>query len=510
MMRKFLFFMMLMVAAWQVCTAETITITYNEGQAATVGGDQVEDVKIAVKGSRVSIKDLRDYEKNLNTLTYVLKGKTSDGQLKLNTYVKARILLDGLDLTCQEGAPIHLKNKKMVTMECAQGSRNRIVIAACSDTAKNKQAAIWAKDKLTLKGKGTLQVEAMGNGCKGINCKDDLQIDELTLSVVTKGDNLGVDTTKMMGPPPGGGNFPPGGFNPDDIPEDVKKKFEEMRKKFEGQSGMMGGGMFPPRDSVQGMPGMPPMGGMPGGKQKYISTCKGIKSAGTVTIGSGMVSVETNSNGAEGIEGKKGVTINGGNVTVNATDDGINSGGKIVFADGNTTVISITNDAVDSNFGGMMPPFGKDGFTEPGDNGFMEQGKEKEPAIIVSGGTVMAWSKRGAPEEGLDCDFAPIEVSGGTLFTIGAGMGEMPSVPTEETAKQATALFIGVNFSKGEQVKVTDKAGKTLIDFKAPFDFQRSSSLVSCPAFKVGNSYSLTSGKETKNFELNKQFTTVR
>ena len=505
--RGFLLFIICMVTCLQVCMAETITITYNDGSAATVGGDQVENVKIAVKGNRVSIKDLRDYEKKLSTLTFVLKGKTSDGQLKLNTYVKARILLDGVDLTCQEGAPIHLKNKKMVTMECVKGSHNRIVIAACNDTAKNKQAAIWAKDKLTLTGKGTLQVEALGNGCKGINCKDDLKIDELTLSVVTKGDNLGVDTTKMMGPPMGGGNFPPGGFNPDSIPEEIKKKFEEMRKKFEGMRpdgaqampGMMREGMFPPRDSVKRMP---PMGDMPGGKQKYIATCKGIKSAGTITIGSGTVSVETNSAGAEGIEGKKGVTISGGNVTVNAVDDGMNSGGKIMFTGGNATVISLTNDAIDSNLGGMMPPFENDGF--------MESEKEKEPSIVVAGGTVMAWSKRGAPEEGLDCDFAPIEVSGGTLFSIGAGMGEMPSVPTEETAKQATVLFIGLNFSEGEQVKVTDKAGKTLINFKAPFDFQRSASLVSCPAFKAGGTYTLTNGKETKDFELNKQFTIVR
>lgn len=503
-MRGFLLFIICMVACLQVCLAETITITYNDGSAATVGGDQVENVKIAVKGNRVSIKDLRDYEKKLSTLTYVLKGKTSDGQLKLNTYVKARILLDGVDLTCQEGAPIHLKNKKMVTMECAKGSQNRIVIAACNDTAKNKQAAIWAKDKLTLTGKGTLQVEALGNGCKGINCKDDLQIEELTLNVVTKGDNLGVDTTKVMGPPMG--------FNPDDIPEEIKKKFEEMRQKFEEnmKNGKMPFGFRP--DSLHRPEGMPmpgeggmPGGGMPPGKQKYISTCKGIKAKGTVEIISGTVNVETKSAGAEGIEGKEGITVRGGNTTVNAMDDGMNSGGKIIFAGGNTTVISIGNDAVDSNYGeqigGGMPPMMW---------GNTDDTKDADPAITVLGGTVMAWSKRGAPEEGLDCDFAPIEVSGGVLFTIGAGMGEMPSVPTEKTAKQATALLIGVNFSEGQQVKLTDKAGKTLIDFKAPFDFARSSSLVSCPAFKVGNTYTLTSGKDTKVFELNKKFTTIR
>jgi len=63
--------------------------------------------------------------------------------------------------------------------------------------------------------------------------------------------------------------------------------------------------------------------------------------------------------------------------------------------------------------------------------------------ITIRGGTVYAWSEVGAPEEGLDSDFAPIAIQGGTLFTVGGGMGEMPSVPTQETAKQPTVLLIG-------------------------------------------------------------------
>ena len=249
-MRNFLIILVCMVMCWMTAGAETITVTYHENGSAVIGGKDVEGVKITVKGNVVKIKDLRDYEKNLNTLTYVLKGKTSDGQFVLNTYVKAKVRMEGLDLTSQEGAPIHLKNKKTVELEAAKGTANRIVIAACNDTARNKQAAIWAKDKLTLTGKGTLQVEALGNGCKGINCKDDLKISDLTLNVVTKGDNLGVDTTKTMGPPMGA-------FNPEDIPEEVKKKFEEMRQKFEEnmKDGKMPFGFKP--DSLHGPGGMP-------------------------------------------------------------------------------------------------------------------------------------------------------------------------------------------------------------------------------------------------------------
>ena len=477
-------------ASWLMACAEVITVKYGEGEAI-IGGDAVENVKISVKGNRVSIKDQRDAEKKLSPLTYVLSGQTDDGQFKLNSYAKAKVRLNGLSLTSQEGAAMHLKNKKDIELEVADGTFNRICIAACLDTLNNKQAAIWAKQSVNFSGKGTLAVEALGNGCKGINCKGDINIRNLTLQVVTKGDNLGVDTTRRMGPPDG------------EFPGQPNGKFPGPPMGFTGQ-----------QNGMQGPPMGDMGGGMPGGKQKYISTCKGIKAKGKLTILSGTVSVETNSNGAEGIEGKEGVTISGGKVSVNAVDDGINSGGKIIFAGGETTVVSTTNDAVDSNDGeskGGFPFMHEGAEQEPmGQNSTAHDEKETEPAIIIRGGTVYAWSRRGAPEEGLDCDFAPIEVSGGTVFSIGAGMGDMPSVPTNKTAKQPTVLAIGLNFTEGETVSIQDRKGKTLMAFPAPFDFQRSSSLISCPAFRVGETYTVVCGQESKSMELTDKFTIIR
>ena len=203
--------------------AEVITVTYGAG-AATVGGDAVEDVKISVKQGRVSIKDLRDTEAKPATLTYVLSGTTDDGQFKLNTSIGARVELRGLSLTCREGAAMHLKNKAAVELLAAEGTDNRLCTTACTDTVRNKQAALWAKQAVNFSGRGTLTVEALGNGCKGINCKDDIRIEDLTLTVRTKGDNLGVDTTRRMGPPP------MGGFSPDSIPAEARAHFEEMMK----------------------------------------------------------------------------------------------------------------------------------------------------------------------------------------------------------------------------------------------------------------------------------------
>ncbi len=507
--------------------ADTLTVSYTADQQAELQPAAVEGLKITVKNGDVKIKDWRTSPK---PLFFILKGKSTDGSFKLNTEAAVTLQLENLELTSQQGAPLHLKNKNIANIIAADGTRNVLTVTTCTDTVKQKAAVIWAKNRLRIAGKGQLNLIAQGDGCKGINCKDSLIIESLTLDVQTLGNNLGVDTTRNFG---FGG--PPPSFNLDSIPAEMKAQFEEMRKRFEemGKDGafpMMGGpgkGMGFGGMKPEGGFGTPPMGGGPGGvpgdgpgggpggKQKYLSTCKGIKAKGTLTIQSGKVSVTTNSRGAEGMEGKQGVTINGGEVAIQAVDDAINSGGQIIFNGGRTCAISTNNDAVDSNlgefgFGGGMPPF------MMGDDSSQNRKNEQEPAIVINGGEVLAWSQNGPPEEGLDCDFAPIQVTGGTILSIGAGMGEMPSVPTNETAQQPTALLIGLNIQKGQPVSLykanaKGKAtGKPLFSYTVPFDFQRSASIISHAALKTGQAYLLKSAGKDYPLKLTEPFTICR
>ena len=136
--------------------------------------------------------------------------------------------------------------------------------------------------------------------------------------------------------------------------------------------------------------------------------------------------------------------------------------------------------------------------------------QEIDPAVIITGGTVYAWSQVGSPEEGLDCDFAPLVIEGGSLFTVGGGMGEMPSVPTNETAKQPTVLLIGLNIVKDEPVLLFDSNGKQLAFVTIPFSMRRSASLVGSPFFKVGGTYTVKTKGYEKTFTLNEAFTAIR
>ena len=500
-----------------VCHAEDITIRYN-GTSAKVEQSLKDSVKVTVKGANVNIESLYQDHK----LTLLLKGKSDNGQLTLKTAGKAKVTLQGLNLTSQEGAPLDLKNKKKVEVVAAKGTENTLSITACNDTVNHKAAVIWAKDKLLLSGKGTLNIIATGDGCRGIKTKKDITIEDLTLNVTTSGDNLGEkpfgfgdfggfgnDSTMFGGFPGGMPNFGGGilGFGNDSTMRanfgGGMPNFPDGMPNFGGEMPNFGGG-FPDFGNREenGEDGEDGEGGGMGfgGKHKYIASTKGIASKGKITINSGNVTVRTTTAGAEGIEGKNGIVFNGGNVDVMTTDDAINANACIEFNGAHVIARSRGNDAVDSNpKNGFFMPFGNNNTSQD----------DADPAIIVRGGTVYAWSQVGSPEEGLDCDFAPLVVEGGTIFSVGGGMGEMPSVPSNAHAKQPTVLLIGLDVVKNEPISIYE--GNKLLDtVTIPFSLKRSASLVTNAAFKLGNTYTVKTKGYEKTFTLNENFTAVR
>ena len=509
-----------------VCQAEDITIRYN-GATAKETQQKKDSVNVTVDGAKVNIVSLYQGHK----LTLRLTGKSDDGQLVLKTAGKAKVTLDGLTLTSQEGAPLDLKNKKKVEIVVEKGTENTLTITACNDTANHKAATIWSKDKLLLSGKGTLNIIATGDGCRGIKTKKDITIEDLTLNVTTSGNNLGEQPFGFGGggfpgggmPDFGGGGFPdfgggmpdfgggfpgggfPGGFPPFGNDSTRRGGFPGGGMPDFGGGGFPGGGfpgfggMRPEENDSTDEGGFGGFGGGFAGKHKYVASTKGIASKGKITINSGNVTVRTSTPGAEGIEGKEGVVFNGGNIDVMSPDDAINANATIEFNGAHVIARSSTNDAVDSNpKGGFFMPFG-------GNNN-----QDTDPAIIIRGGTVYAWSQVGSPEEGLDCDFAPLVIEGGTIFSVGGGMGEMPSVPSTEDAKQPTVLLIGINIVKDEPVSIYDAGGKLIDTVTIPFSLRRSASLIGSSAFKVGNTYTVKTKGYEKTFTLNEPFTAVR
>ena len=204
--------------------------------------------------------------------------------------------------------------------------------------------------------------------------------------------------------------------------------------------------------------------GMGFAKRKYNGSAKAIKVAGAITINGGSITAKTASAGAEGMEGKKGVTVNGGTVYVKAMDDGISSNGPIQFHGGDVFVWSVGNDAIDSN-------------------------SNSRESLIITGGKITACSQVGSPEEAFDSDFTQMTLTGGTVFGMGGSMmGEAP-MPKESDATQLTVSLNGLPCPVGKTLQCVDEAGKVLYSFVIPFTMQSSSSILSLPQFEKGKTY---------------------
>ena len=248
-----------------VCHAEDITIRF-DGTKVKVKNSAQDSVNVTVRGANVEIESLYNSKK----LTLLLTGKSDDGQLMLKTAGKAKVKFDGLTLTSLEGAPLWLKNKKKVEVVATKGTKNTLTITACNDTANHKAATIWAKGKLLFSGKGTLNVIATGDGCRGIKSKKDITIEELTLNVSTSGNNLGEKPFGFGGEGfPGFGNDSTmqGGFPMPPFSNDSIKPGNFPMPNFGGQMPDFGGQMPPfGNDSTmeEGMGGFT-------GKHKFVA-----------------------------------------------------------------------------------------------------------------------------------------------------------------------------------------------------------------------------------------------
>jgi hypothetical protein len=117
----------------------------------------------------------------------------------------------------------------------------------------------------------------------------------------------------------------------------------------------------------------------PGGGSSVRSSAKAIKVGGAATIYGGTTTVTTTKSGAEGLESKTQINIEGGQHYFKCYDDCIGSSGKIFFNGGVTVCFSNGNDAIDSNAG-------------------------TAGAITIGNGVVFAYTTKGSPEEGFDCD----------------------------------------------------------------------------------------------------------
>lgn len=223
----------------------------------------------------------------------------------------------------------------------------------------------------------------------------------------------------------------------------------------------------------------------------YKSSPKGIKIDGAVSIGgNAVISVNTSGAGGEGIESKTSIDITGGQVTVNASDDAINSSYNTSNSSGNLTIEggcvyarSTGNDGLDANGncyvkGGLVYAIGA---SSP--EVAIDANSEQQKKLYVTGGTIVAigglesgssltqscystnsWSKNTWYALTIGDDtfaFLTPSSGGSTLVVSGASQ---PSLKSNVTVNSGTVIFDGVGYtnasvSNGSSVSLSTYTG---------------------------------------------------
>lgn len=299
--------------------ASTVTLS---GTSATVSGEGV-----AVSDSTVTIS---------KSGTYVISGQSDGVQIKVEAEKTddVHIILNGVTMT-NTNAAISATSAGHVYLTLVDGTTNSL-----SDSASNGDekaaAALFSKVDLTINGKGTLNVDGKKNN--GIKANDTLHITGGTYKITAVGDAFNVNDE----------------FNITGTSMTIDAKEDGVKVDNDDDTSV--GTMYLSDNTIT-----------------VTAGDDGIHASGDLVIDSGTYTVK---NSTEGLEGKS-ITINGGDITIYSTDDGVNAANKnaqqseIFFTmNGGNLTVEVgqgDTDPIDSNGditvnGGTIKMTGQSGF----------------------------------------------------------------------------------------------------------------------------------------------------
>ncbi len=473
--------------------------------------------------------------------SYTVSGSLDEGQIVIEVPKsdKVELILDGVDISCQSSAPIYIKQADKVTITLADGSENHLAVGGefVQIDDNNIDAAIFSKEDLELGGDGSLTIScAEGNG---VTSKDDLVITGGSYDITAGGHALEANDLIQFD----GGSFilvsGKDGLHAENNDDttlgsilinsgvfDITSEGDGIDSAVTleitgGEFNIVTGGGAPKADNGLG-------GGFGSGETQSTDTAsgKGIKAKGNLSIEAGSFNINahddavhtnadmtldgggftiltgddafhadgtfklndgdvTISQSYEGIEGLD-IVINGGNVSLVSTDDGINAAGG--------------NDS--SGFGGFK---GGDMFTSSsGDitiNGGVividasGDGIDSNGGIYLNGGEVYITGPTSGMDGALDYQTEGV-VTGGIIVAVDTGQ----MAQNFSGSSTQAAMLVNVDASASGELVVTDADNNVLISFTPTKEYK--CAVISVPEFAVGEAYTVSIGGSEQTIEL--------
>ena len=228
---------------------------------------------------------------------------------------KVQLVLENLSIVNEEIPVIYVKTADKVFITSNGNNTLKVTGAFAKDDSEKLNAVVFSKQDITFNGIGTLNIESSQNGITG---KDDIKITGGTYNIVANA--VGIRANDSIRIADGTLNINAGtdGLHAENGNDDSK------------------GYVFIAKGTI-----------------KIDATDDCIHGSSIVQIDDGNIALE----GSEGVEGTY-IQINGGTISINAKDDGINAGSKsesykvmieITGGDITITMASENTDGIDSN-----------------------------------------------------------------------------------------------------------------------------------------------------------------
>jgi len=437
------------------------------------------------------------------------------------------LVLNQADISSAKSAPIYVKEAQKVVLILEKNTTNTVYQG--SDCVVNEEgepgAAIFSKADLTIAGSGTLNVTSDYND--GISSKDDLKITDGTIAVKAKGDGvvgkdlLAVKTAKIT----------------------VEAGKDGMRSTNETDAGkgnlVIEDGTFKvtaANDALQAYSMLQISGGTfnlisGGGYNGVIKTAADFDHGrpGDNTSASNQTTDTTDdSESQKGLKATGGILISGGSFNLSAYEDALNSGGDLKIENGTFTIkagddalhadqnveisggkitIENCNEAIEGtnitiSGGKIKMTSADDGFNVNDSAGVLTlsggtvylnaqgDGLDSNGAIQMSGGTVYVDGPTQSGNGAIDYNTS-FAIIGGTL--VAAGNSGMAEAPDTSSTQLSFLMYYSTAQKAGTPIVIKDAAGNTLIYYAPAKDY--SSVVVSSPALKSGETYTLYSGE---------------
>ena len=450
--------------------------------------------------------------------TYVFGGKMSDGQIQVNADKNdvVHIVLGGLTASSGSSSGIYGIQSKKIVITLAKGQEN-VLNDASSYVYKNASedepnACIFSKDDVSINGEGSLNI--YGNYGDGICSKGDLKIINGTYRITAAQNGLQAETVLQING--GSGSITSGGGSSNasyDENGQIQKKWGRWDGQMDEQeptdSEMPGDGRTSVEESgisTEDGGSSDSAKGLKGGVGIYLnggdftidSSDDSIHCNGSVTVNDGTYIMDS---GDDGIHADQALLINGGILQINKSYEGL-EGMTVDIRDGEINVTSI-DDGINSAGGSDTLKNGR-----PGQNSFASEddcwirisggdiyvkasgdGIDSNRNLYMDGGMLVVEGPEDSANGTLDYE-GKAEITGGTF--IGTGSSGMAMAFSNSSTQCSVNVVVDTMLPSGTMVTVTDSSGKDILSVSPTKSFnciQISSSLL-----VYGETYTVTYG----------------